>query len=175
MDNTGVYEMNFNEVVDLAKNGSLVCGTDNDSIVNSAFLAVAKLIARNNTKVNQVERATAENSQDIKDMKNEYTILPAECHEIQSAVKKKMVEVIGGKKSEAYKDGKLRTKICRDIWDSLKREYGLVDETGRKKSYMSLPRKYYNGAFEVIKKYTLPIVLANEVDEHNEPDFDFDD
>lgn len=75
---------------------------------------------------------------------------------------------MGGKKSNAYANTDLRRKVYRDIYTEIKRNYGLIDEMGRQKSYKKLKRKYLKGAFDIIDNYETPILLANEIDEEND-------
>ena len=76
---------------------------------------------------------------------------------------------MGGKKSPAYKNLKeLRKKICRDIYYEIKRQYDLIDEKGRQKSYKKLKRKHLNGAMMVVDEYVLPIEYQNQIEAENE-------
>lgn len=104
------------------------------------------------------------------DIEEEYPLLPPESDDLSKAVRKKGVEVLGGKKSNAYNNQDLRKKVYRDIYGEIKRQYGLVDETGRQQSYKKLKRKYLKGAFAVVDAYIAPISLANEIDSENELD-----
>lgn len=49
----------------------------------------------------------------------------SEADELSNHVKRKGVSVLGGKRSEAYKDADIRSKVYRDIYDQIKREFGL--------------------------------------------------
>ena len=86
----------------------------------------------------------------------------------RTAQLKKGVEVMGGLKSGAYRNRDIRTKVYRDIYYEVKRQYGLINEKGAQLSYKKLRRKYLNGAIETVKEYTLPIELQNDVDAENE-------
>ena len=59
----------------------------------------------------------------------------SEADELSSHVKRKGVSVLGGKQSEAYKDTEIRSKVYRDIYDQVKREFGIYDDSGRPQSY----------------------------------------
>ena len=104
----------------------------------------------------------------FKEIEEEYPLLPPEADDLSNAVRKKGVEVLGGKKSGAYQNNGLRKKVYRDIYGEIKRQYGLEDEKGRQLSYKKLKRKYLKGALAVVSEYVLPIALENEVLEANE-------
>lgn len=66
----------------------------------------------------------------------------SEADELCNHVKRKGVEKLGGKNSNSYKDTKIRSAVYTDIYNQIKREFGLYDEKGRYKSYKALKRKY---------------------------------
>lgn len=90
-----------------------------------------------------------------------------EAKELSDHVKRKGVQVLGGKSSNAYKDTGIRAEVYRDIYDQLKREFGLSDETGRKQTYLALKRKYLTEAHECIVAYQPPIVLQEKIQDAN--------
>lgn len=91
----------------------------------------------------------------------------SEADEICNHVKRKGVEMMGGKSSNAYKDTKIRSAVYTDIYNQIKREFGLYDDKGRYKSYKALKRKYIYEAHEVIDCYELPLFLQEQVDDCN--------
>ena len=103
-------------------------------------------------KVDSVER-------EIYSIKNDMPLFGAESDELSAHVKRKGVEMLGGKKSEAYKDNKVRQTGYRDIYSQLKREFGIYDEEGKTKSYKALKRKDLADAHDFIDCYTLPAYL----------------
>lgn len=126
------------------------------------------LIERNAGKIESLERRTAKHGRTIKDMEEEYPLLPPEAEDLANEVKRRGAWVMGGKKSNAYHDRNLRSRVYRDIYGEMKRQYGLVDDMGRQKSYKKLKRKYLKGAIAVVEEYELPIALQNEVDDLND-------
>lgn len=120
------------------------------------------------TKVDSLTKATVNNSRDINSIREESVLTPADADDLSNAVRKKGVEVMGGLKSGAYRNRDIRTKVYRDIYYEVKRQYGLINEKGAQLSYKKLRRKYLNGAIETVKEYTLPIELQNDVDAENE-------
>ena len=80
----------------------------------------------------------------------------AECKELQSLVRKKGIEVLGGYKSTAYNDNSLRQKIYGDIQRQIKREFGV-------NRYEAIKRSQYVQAKNIIAYYVLPLILEDEV------------
>lgn len=116
-----------------------------------------------------VETLTAQ-GKTLGDITYEYPLMPAECDDISKAVKKKGVEVLGGIKSAAYNNRELRKKVFMDIYREVKRQYGLITETGKQMPYKKLQRKYFKPALATIASYEVPTVLNNEIVIMNEVD-----
>ena len=91
----------------------------------------------------------------------------SESDELCGHVKRKGVQILGGKNSEAYKDTALRSKVYRDIYDQIKREFGIYDESGCPKSYKALKRKYLADAHELVDCYDAPMYLQEMIGEAN--------
>ena len=91
----------------------------------------------------------------------------SEADEISNHVKRKGVVILGGKKSEAYKDRNIRSKVYRDIYDQVKREFGIYSDDGKPKSYKALKRKYIYEAHERIDMYEAPTYLKEMIDNAN--------
>lgn len=91
----------------------------------------------------------------------------SEADELSRHVKRKGVSILGGKNSEAYQDTEIRSKVYRDIYDQIKREFGIYDEDGHPKSYKALKRKYIADAHELIDCYEIPIFLKELIVDAN--------
>lgn len=91
----------------------------------------------------------------------------AEADELSNHVKRKGMAVLGGRHSEAYKDTIIRSKVYRDIYDQIKREFGLYTDDGKPKSYKALKRRYIYDAHEVIDTYEVPKYLAEQIKDAN--------
>jgi hypothetical protein len=138
--------------------------TEESITLQSLYKVLKKTIAR----VTVLESQSVKHDRTLRDMEEEYPLLPPEADDISAAVKRKGAEKLGGKKSNAYQDRELRSRVYRDIYTEIKRQYGLIDDNGRQKSYKKLKRKYVNGAIAVVEGYELPVYLQNEVDGLNE-------
>lgn len=91
----------------------------------------------------------------------------SEADELSRHVKRKGVSILGGKNSETYQDTEIRSKVYRDIYDQIKREFGIYDEDGHPKSYKALKRKYIADAHELIDCYEIPIFLKELIVDAN--------
>ncbi|MDO4468686.1 MAG: ORF6C domain-containing protein [Bacillota bacterium] len=107
----------------------------------------------NTERINKVE-------QDLKDFKNDMPLLGIECQKITWAKNHKVVPLLGGKESEAYKNKSLRTKIYKDIDKQLRREFGV-------NSYKAIKRSQCDLAIDIINRYELPFVLKEEIENTN--------
>lgn len=90
-----------------------------------------------------------------------------EAKELSSHVKRKGTQLLGGKSSNAYKDNKIRYAVYSDIYNQLKRQFGLYDENGRFRSYEALSRKNLQQAHSLVDTYELPIYLNEQISNAN--------
>ena len=91
----------------------------------------------------------------------------SEADELSNHVKRRGVAILGGKRSEAYNDSKIRDKVYRDIYGCIKREFGIYDNEGRPISYKALKRKYLADAHDLIDCYEAPTYLSELIDNAN--------
>lgn len=89
--------------------------------------------------------------------------------ELSGHVRRKGVQILGGKEAPAYKDAEIRSRVYRDMYDQIKREFGIYDDSGRSKSYKALKRKYIADAHELIDCYQAPTCLEELIEEANTP------
>lgn len=97
----------------------------------------------------------------IETLENDMPLYGCEIEEVSQHVRRKAVSVLGGKDSEAYNDGSIRSLVFSDIYTQLKREYGLVT------SYKSIKRKYLADVHEFIDSYELPRALEEQINDIN--------
>ena len=93
----------------------------------------------------------------------------SEADELSGHVRRKGVQILGGKEAPAYKDAEIRSRVYRDMYDQIKREFGIYDDSGRSKSYKALKRKYIADAHELIDCYQAPTCLEELIEEANTP------
>ena len=97
----------------------------------------------------------------IETLENDMPLYGCEIEEVSQHVRRKAVSVLGGKDSEAYNDGSIRSLVFSDIYTQLKREYGLVT------SYKAIKRKYLADVHEFIDSYELPRALEEQINDAN--------
>lgn len=97
----------------------------------------------------------------IATLENDTPLYGCEIDEVQKHVRRKGVNVLGGKQSEAYRDGSVRSQVYSDIYSQLKREYGCVS------SYKSIKRKYISDVHDFIDCYTPPRALEELISDTN--------
>lgn len=93
---------------------------------------------------------------DLEDFKNDMPILGVEESKITNAVKKKGVECLGGKESNAYNDKSLRGRLYSDLHRQLRREFGVS-------TYKAIKRNQADTAVSIIQCYVPPLVLAETI------------
>ena len=93
---------------------------------------------------------------EVKELKEGMPLFNVECKEIQAAVKRKGVEILGGKNSVAYKNNSIRGKVYSDIQQQLRREFGVS-------RYEAIKRCQLPVAHEIVAKYKAPMYLVNEI------------
>lgn len=113
-----------------------------------------KLLALGNTELNE---RVANVEEEIDSLKNDMPLYGCEIDDIKNHVNRKVVNVLGGKTSEAYRDGSIRSSVFKDIYRQLKREYGCVS------SYKSIKRKWIDDAHDLISGYEVPKVLEEQI------------
>lgn len=113
-----------------------------------------------NEKVENVEKR-------VDYLENDIPLYGSESDELSRHVKRKGVEALGGKTSNAYKDNKLRSEVYRDIYNQIKREFGLYDSNGRFATYKALKRRYLQEAHRMIDAYEPPTYLSEKINDCN--------
>lgn len=117
-----------------------------------------KLIAQGNMELGErVDKVEDK----LSNLENDTPLYGCEIDEVQKHVRKKGVEVLGGKGSEAYRDGSVRSQVYSDIYNQLKREYGCVS------SYKSIKRKYIDAVHVFIDRYEPPTALSEQIRDCN--------
>ena len=97
---------------------------------------------------------------DLQEFKRDLPILGIEEDKITSAVRKVGVQCLGGKKSNAYNDRSLRTRLYSDIYRELYRQFGIT-------TYKAIKRSQCEIAVRKIEAYEPPFVLAGQINDCN--------
>lgn len=117
-----------------------------------------QLLAQGNDELN--ERVDKVETM-IYTLENDMPLYGCEIEDIQRHVKKRVVDILGGKQSESYHNPSIRNKAFSDIWNQLKREFGCVS------TYKSIKRRYIADVHEFIDCYEPPRVLAEQITDAN--------
>ncbi len=111
-------------------------------------------------KVNALSDGLSTVRKDLEDFKNDMPILGVEESKITNAVKKKGVECLGGKESNAYNDRSVRGRLYSDLHNQLRRQFGVS-------TYKAIKRNQADTAVSIIQCYVPPLVLSETIDTLN--------
>lgn len=89
-------------------------------------------------------------------MERDMPVFTIDAKNIQSAVRKRGIEVMGGKDSNAYKDNRVRGSVYSDIQSTLKRNFGV-------RKYEEIKHKQVDIALDIIAAYEPPYILKEKV------------
>lgn len=93
-------------------------------------------------------------------LENDMPLFNVDCKELQNLVRKIGIKVLGGYKSQAYKDNSLRGRVYSDIQHQLRREFGVS-------RYEAIKRSQLEKAREIVSSYTAPTVLVEDIVQAN--------
>lgn len=117
-----------------------------------------QVLGEHEEKINKIDNK-------IDNLENNMPLFNVECKELQAAVRRKGIEALSGKDSQAYKDNSLRCKLYADIQHQIKREFGVS-------RYEAIKRSQLNKAIDIVNKYKVPYVLEDEISKvNNQIDF----
>lgn len=149
---TARYINRFHDMEDMIREGV----PQNKSFDLSDLSVELQAIIMHDKKIQRIENRMDKLEYDI-------PLYGSEADELCNHVKRKGMEKLGGKSSNSYKDTKIRSAVYTDIYNQIKREFGLYDEKGRYKSYKALKRKYIYQAHDVVDTYELPAYLDEQI------------
>jgi prophage antirepressor-like protein len=109
----------------------------------------------------ELEQKIDDVNKDLQTFKQEMPLLALECQRITVAKNKKVVSLLNGKESNAYRNASLRGRVYRDLESQLRREFGIS-------TYKALHRNQTDKAIEVINGYELPFCLHDEIRNENQ-------
>ena len=104
----------------------------------------------------EVENKVDVVNSDLQELKNNIPLFAVECDELTHAVNCKIISILGGKDSTAFKDNHFRGKVNSDLYKEIKSQFGV-------RSYKAIKRCEISSALEIIKAYSLPIILQQEL------------
>lgn len=161
--------------LDIAKEMAMLERNEKGKQVRRYFIQVEKKYKENSLAdlspelraIIVVDKRISKVEQKVEYLEYDIPLYGSEADELCNHAKRKGVEMLGGKSSNAYKDNKIRSAVYSDIYNQIKREFGLYDDKGRYKSYKALQRRYLYDAHELIDIYELPIYLQEQIKDCN--------
>lgn len=116
-----------------------------------------QLLAQGNVELEEKIEAV---NDDLQEFKKDMPLLALECQKITKAKNQKVVPLLGGKNSPAYKDNSVRQQVYSDIDAQLRREFGV-------NTYKAIKRNQCDLAVKIINEYELPMYLKDRIDTEN--------
>lgn len=105
------------------------------------------------SKVNTLEER-------FNDFEQSLPLLPEDADDVSKEVKKRVVEVLGGKDSNAYHDKSLSQKVFMDAYRNLKSNFDVS-------SYKAIKRNRRDMAVQIAREYKPPLYLAEQIQVEN--------
>lgn len=105
------------------------------------------------SKVNSLEER-------FNDFEQSLPLLPEDAEDVSKEVKKRVVEVLGGKDSNAYHDRSLSQKVFIDAYRNLKGNFNVS-------SYKAIKRNRKDIAVQIAREYRPPLYLAEQIRDKN--------
>lgn len=105
------------------------------------------------SKVNNLEER-------FNDFEQNLPLLPEDADDVSKEVKKRVVEVLGGKNSNAYHDKSLSQKVFMDAYRNLKGNFDVS-------SYKAIKRNRKGAAVQIAREYRPPLYLAEQIQAEN--------
>lgn len=116
-----------------------------------------QILAQGNIELKEKIEAV---NDDLQEFKKDMPLLALECQKITKAKNQKVVPMLGGKDSPAYKDNSIRQQVYSDIDAQLRREFGVS-------TYKAIKRNQCDLAVKIINEYELPMYLKDQIDSSN--------
>ena len=127
--------------------------TEQIKLLAQGHVELAEKIEAVSTDVNSIKS-------DFDQFKDDCPLFPVEAEQIVNAAKRKGVDVLGGKDSDAYHDRSLVQLVYRDLYSQIHRNFEIS-------SYKALRRGQLEKALSVINNYKLPIALSDKIEAAN--------
>lgn len=105
------------------------------------------------SKVNNLEER-------FNDFEQSLPLLPEDADDVSKEVKKRVVEILGGKDSNAYHDKSLSQKVFMDAYRNLKSNFDVS-------SYKAIKRNRKGAAVQIAREYRPPLYLAEQIQAEN--------
>lgn len=107
-------------------------------------------------KVDAVSAEVETVKEELKTLKNDMPVFQMDARDIQAALRKKAIETLGGKGSNAYHDKSIHGYAFADIQIELRRQFGV-------KRYDQIKHKDVPTALKIIEEYKPPIHIRDKI------------
>lgn len=134
-----------------------------EEVIKNPFSGLSKelqAIFAMDKKQQQIEQNVKAVKDDLEDFKGNAPLFNIECDTLQKSLRGKVIKELGGKKSLAYKDKSIRTKVYIDAQNQLKREFDVS-------SYKAIKRCQLDDALKAIEAYKPPTAYKELIDAVN--------
>ena len=111
-------------------------------------------------RVTRVEEKTDTLEARFNNFEQNLPLLPEDADDVSKEVKKRVVEVLGGKDSNAYNDKSLSQKVFMDAYRNLKGNFDVS-------SYKAIKRNRKDVAIQIAREYKPPLYLAEQIKAEN--------
>ena len=111
-------------------------------------------------RVTRVEKKADTLEERFNDFEQNLPLLPEDADDVSKEVKKRVVEILGGKDSNAYHDKSLSQKVFMDAYRNLKSNFDVS-------SYKAIKRNRKNMAVQIAREYKPPLYLAEQIQAEN--------
>lgn len=111
-------------------------------------------------RVDEVSGEVQTVKSELESLKNDMPVFTVDAKDIQNALRKKAIEVLGGKGSNAYKDKSIHGYAFSDIQIELRRQFGV-------KRYDQIKHKDVPVALKIIEEYKPPIHIRDKIQGSN--------
>lgn len=107
-------------------------------------------------KVDDVSAEVQTVRNELQDLKDGMPVFLEDTKDIQNALRKKAIEVLGGKDSNAYRDRSIHAYTFADIQIELRRQFGV-------KRYDQIRHKDVPDALKIIEEYNPPLHIRDKI------------
>lgn len=111
-------------------------------------------------RVTRVEKKADTLEERFNDFEQNLPLLPEDADDVSKEVKKRVVEILGGKDSNAYHDKSLSQKVFMDAYRNLKSNFDVS-------SYKAIKRSRRDMAVQIAREYKPPLYLAEQIKAEN--------
>ena len=116
-----------------------------------------QLLAQGNVEINQRVGNLEER---MDEFEQNLPLLPEDADDVSREVKKRVIEILGGKDSNAYHDKSLSQTVFKDAYRDLKRNFDVS-------SYKAIKRHRKDAAVELARSYQAPLYLQERIRDTN--------